>query len=160
LDEQDDAHWSEQLKWRAPSLLVYQFGANESADGFVYPMADYNRTMKDVIRQGQQALPQSSCLVIGAMDRAVKKGDELISLRVLPVLIEEQHKVAADMGCAFFDTYAAMGGKGSMARWVRRGLGQADLTHPTAIGSEIVGNWLYRALVQGYRRHVGAGQVP
>jgi hypothetical protein len=36
LDKQDDAHWAEVLRWRAPDLLVYEFGANESGDGFVY----------------------------------------------------------------------------------------------------------------------------
>lgn len=150
LDEQDDAHWRQQLEWRKPDLFVYQFGANESADGFVYPMADYHRTMKQVLEQGQAAVPGASCLVLGAMDRAVKKGDTLISIRVLPSLIEEQRRVAAEVGCAFFDTYAAMGGKGSMARWVKRGLGQADLTHPTAVGAEVIGNWIYRALMEGY----------
>lgn len=153
LDEQDDAHWAEQLRFRAPNLLVYQFGANESADGFVYPMADYNRTMQQVLRQGKTAVPDAGCLVIGAMDRAVKRDDQLITLKVLPVLIDEQRKAAADVGCAFFDTYTAMGGRGSMARWVKRGLGQADLTHPTAIGAEIIGNWVYRALMDGFESY-------
>ena len=51
---------------------------------------------------------------------------------------------------AFFDVYTAMGGARSMPTWVRRGLGNADLTHPTAVGSEVIGNWIYRALMQSY----------
>ncbi|HET9954471.1 MAG TPA: hypothetical protein VFQ61_08200 [Polyangiaceae bacterium] len=151
LDKQEDAHYAEQLKLRNFDLLVYEFGANESADGFLYPMPEYHDTMKQVIAQGQAALPESSCLVIGAMDRAVQKGDELIGIRVLPFLIEEQRKVAAELGCGFFDTYTAMGGRGSMAKWVKRGLGQADLTHPTAVGSDVIGTWIYRALWRGYQ---------
>lgn len=150
LDKQDDAHWAEQLAWRKPDLLVYQFGANESGDGFLYPMADYLRTMKDVIAQGQRALPHSSCLVIGAMDRAAKAGEEIVSLRVIPSIVLTQRRAAAEIGCAFFDTYTAMGGARSMPTWVRRGLGQADLTHPTGVGSEVIGNWLYRALMKAY----------
>ena len=150
LDKQDDAHWAEQLAWRKPDLLIYEFGANESSDGFLYSMADYHRTMKDVLTQGQRALPESSCLVIGAMDRATKVGDEIVSLRVIPAIVEEQRTTAAEVGCAFFDTYVAMGGARSMPTWVRRGLGQADMTHPTAVGSEVIGNWVYRALMQGY----------
>ena len=150
LDKQDDAHWAEQLAWRKPDLLIYEFGANESADGLLYPMVDYHRTMKDVLEQGKRALPGSSCLVIGAMDRATKQGDEVVSVSVIPTLVEEQRKTAAEVGCAFFDTYRAMGGARSMPTWVRRGLGQADLTHPTAIGSEVIGNWIFRALMQGY----------
>jgi len=150
LDKQDDAHWAEQLAWRRPDLLIYEFGANESGDGFLYPMVDYHRTMKDVLEQGQRALPSSSCLVIGAMDRAAKVGDEVVSMRVIPAIVEEQRKAAAEVGCAFFDTYTAMGGARSMPTWVRRGLGQADMTHPTAIGSEVIGNWIFRALMQRY----------
>ncbi|HKO52595.1 MAG TPA: GDSL-type esterase/lipase family protein [Polyangiaceae bacterium] len=150
LDKADDAHWAEQLRFRKPDLLIYQFGANESGDGFLYSMADYHRTMKEVIAQGQHALPESSCLVIGAMDRAAKVGDEIVSMRVIPSIVEEQRRAAAELGCAFFDTYTAMGGARSMPTWVRRGLGQADLTHPTAIGSEVIGNWVYRALMKSY----------
>jgi lysophospholipase L1-like esterase len=156
LDKQDDAHWAEQLAWRKPDLLIYEFGANESGDGFLYSMADYHRTMKDVLTQGQRALPGSSCLVIGAMDRAAKVGDEIVSMRVIPSLVAEQRSTAAEVGCAFFDTYSAMGGAHSMPTWVRRGLGQADMTHPTALGSEVIGDWLFRGLMQTYNASLKA----
>ncbi len=150
LDKEDDAHWAEQLAWRRPDLLIYEFGANESGDGFLYPMADYHRTMKDVLVQGQRARPGSSCLVIGAMDRAAKVGEEIVSLRVIPALVAEQRRTSAEVGCAFFDTYTAMGGARSMPTWVRRGLGQADMTHPSALGAEVIGNWIFRGLMQAY----------
>jgi hypothetical protein len=156
LDKQDDAHWAEQLRLRGPSLLVYQFGANESADGFAYPMDEYHATMKEVLIQGQRAVPEASCLVIGAMDRAAKVGDELKSIRVLPHLVREQERAAEEAGCAYFDTYQSMGGHGSMPSWVRRGLGQADFTHPTAVGAQVIGTWIYRALMQGYDEYRAA----
>ncbi|HEX6275570.1 MAG TPA: GDSL-type esterase/lipase family protein [Polyangiaceae bacterium] len=156
LDKQDDAHWAEQLRTRSSDLLIYQFGTNESGDGFLYPMVDYHRTMRDVIEQGQRALPESSCLVIGAMDRAVRQGESLVSVRVIPSLVDEQRKVAAEVGCAFFDTYAAMGGRGSMPNWVRRGLGQADLMHPTGAGAERISDWVFDVVMRGYAAHRAA----
>ena len=150
LDKQDDAHWAEQLRFRSHDLLIYEFGANESGDGFLYSMQDYHRTMREVIEQGQRALPESSCLVIGAMDRAARQGDAIVSVRVIPSLVEEQRKVAAEIGCAFYDTYAAMGGRGSMPTWVKRGLGQADLTHPTGAGAERISDWVFDTLMRGY----------
>jgi lysophospholipase L1-like esterase len=158
LDKQDDAHWAEQLRWREPNLLIFQFGANESADGFAYPMSDYQATMKEVLAQSKRAVPDAGCLVVGAMDRAHKVDDALRTLQIIPLIVERQRAVAAEVGCAFFDTFEAMGGRGSMANWVRRGLGQADMTHPTAVGAEIIGNWLYRALVKGYRGFLEGGQ--
>lgn len=153
LDKQDDAHWAETLRWRKPDLLIYQFGANESGDGFAYPMDEYFRTMKDVLDQGRRARPEMGCLVVAAMDRAEKKGTTLSTMAVIPAIVAEQRKAAAASGCAFFDTYKAMGGAGSMAAWVGRGLGQADLTHPTGVGSEVLGNWIFRALAQGYESY-------
>jgi len=160
MDKQDDQHWADQLKLRGPQLLVYQFGANESADGFLYAMSDYHRTMRDVLEQGKRALPASSCLVIGAMDRAAKAGDEIVSLRVMPALLENQKQAALDAGCAFFDTYTAMGGARSMPRWVKKGLGQADLTHPTSVGAEIIGTWIYRALMASYVSYGKSARPP
>jgi hypothetical protein len=154
LDKENDAHWARQLQWRHPNLMIYEFGANESADGFAYPMKEFKRTMEDVLRQGRQAVPEAGCLVLAAMDRAEKRGDDLVTLPVIPVLVKMQHEAADDVGCAFFNTYEAMGGRGSMAAWVRRGLGQADLTHPTGVGSEVLGTWVYRALMQGYGAYV------
>lgn len=153
LDKQDDAHFAEQLQSRKPDLVVYQFGANESGDAFAYPMADFHRTMKEVIAQVQRAVPDSSCLVIGAMDRAAKQGEEIVSVRVIPSLVEEQRKAAAELGCAYFDTYKAMGGKGSMPIWVRRGLAQADLTHPSGAGAERLGNWIFGAMMRDFAAH-------
>jgi len=156
LDKQDDAHWAEQLQQRSPDLLVYQFGANESADGLMYSMADYHRTFRNVVEQGRRALPNAGCLIVGPLDRATKKGEELVSVGVIPLLVKEQREVAAETGCAFFDTYHAMGGGGSMARWLKRGLGQADMTHPSGAGAEIIGAWIFRALMQRYGA-AGAG---
>ncbi|MBK7586463.1 MAG: hypothetical protein IPI67_40530 [Myxococcales bacterium] len=153
LDKQDDQHWAETLRWRRPNLLIYEFGANESGDGFAYPMDEYFRTMKDVLEQGKRAVPDAGCLVVGAMDRAEKKGTTLASMAVIPAIVAEQRKASAAAGCAFFDIYKAMGGPGSMAAWVGRGLGQADLTHPTGVGSEVLGNWIFRALMAGYDDH-------
>jgi lysophospholipase L1-like esterase len=150
LLKQNEAHFAEQLRFRSPELVIYEFGANESGDGFVYPMEDYRRTMKEVLVQVRRALPDSACLVISTMDRAAKQGDEIVSVRVIPSLVAEQRRVAADVGCAYFDTYRAMGGKGSMPIWVRRGLGQADLTHPTGAGAERIGNWVYGAVMREY----------
>jgi len=161
LDKEDDAHWTEQLRSRAPDLLVYQFGANESIDGFLYSMSDFHRTMHDIVMQGKTALPGSSCLVIGAMDRAAKQGDEIVSVRVIPSLVAEQRAVALECGCAYFDTYRAMGGKGSMPIWVKRGLGQADLTHPSGAGAERLAHWIYGALLRGYQAFApSAPRVP
>jgi lysophospholipase L1-like esterase len=155
LGQQDKPSFGEQLGWRKPSLIVYQFGANESADGFAYSMADYHRTLLEVLQQAKQAVPDAGCLVLGAMDRAERHGEEMSTAPVIPALVEEQRKASAEAGCAFFNLYQAMGGRGSMATWVRRGLGQADLTHPSGSGAEVLASWIQRALLAGFKPAAG-----
>jgi len=160
LDKQDDAHWAEQLKLRDSNLLVYEFGANESGDGFAYSMEDYDRTMREVLLQGKRALPNASCLVLAAMDRARKEGGVLVTLPIIPHIVKQQAETAKAVGCAFWNTYEAMGGRGSMAKWVRRGLGQADFTHPSGYGAQVLGNWVYQALMQAYDAYSASADTP
>jgi lysophospholipase L1-like esterase len=150
LDESDDANFAEALSWRKPNLLVFQFGANESGDGFAYPMPEYHRTMKAVIEKMAAAVPAAGCLVIGAMDRARKENDRLVTVPIIPHIVEEQRRVATETGCAYYGTFEAMGGKGSMARWVAKGYGAGDFTHPTSWGAEKLGKWIYSALMSSY----------
>jgi len=156
LDKSDDAHFAEQLKQRDPSLTVFQYGMNESEDGELFPLDQYESTMKAVLTQVRTALPQASCLLIGPMDRADKKGTTYTSRPVIPKLAAIQRKVAAEVGCAYWDTYSAMGGVGSMGVWVQRGLGGADLAHPSSAGAEVLGNWIYLALMEGYDKFLNA----
>jgi len=150
LSENDDSHFAEALAWRKPNLVVFQFGANESADGFAYPMPAYHESMKQVLDRVRLATPDAGCLIIGAMDRARRENEHLVTVPIIPHIVEEQRRVASEVGCAFWSAYDAMGGKGSMARWVRLGLGTGDYTHPTSWGAERLGNWIYSALMQSY----------
>ncbi len=146
----DAAHFAKSIEWRHPNLVVFQFGANESADGFAYPMPEYHQAMKELIERILRSTPDAGCLVIGAMDRARKEGDRLVTVPVIPLLVEEQRKASAEVGCAFWSAFDAMGGRGSMARWVRLGLGTGDFTHPTSWGADKLGRWIYSALMKDY----------
>ncbi|MGB1016578.1 MAG: hypothetical protein ACPG4T_20745, partial [Nannocystaceae bacterium] len=69
-----------------------------------------------------------------------------------PRMIEAQRKVARAEGCAFFDTVAAMGGEGSAGRWFKRKprLIGGDLSHATSKGHQVIGELVYRAVIEGY----------
>ncbi|WP_437619808.1 GDSL-type esterase/lipase family protein [Sorangium sp. So ce1151] len=150
LDKSDDAHFAEQLRARSPSLTVFHYGMNESEDGELFPLDQVESTMKAVLDQVRAALPESSCLLVGPMDRADKKGEVYRSRPVIPKLAAIQRRVAGQVGCGYFDTFGAMGGSGSMGIWVQRGLGGADLAHPSGAGAEVIGRWLYLALMEAY----------
>jgi hypothetical protein len=154
LDKLDDAHWAEQLRLRNPNLLVFHFGANESSDGFAYSMAEYHASMVAVLTQAKNAVPKASCLVMGAMDSGKKYDQAILTHPIIPHIVNEQRAVARELGCAFWNTFEAMGGHGSMAVWAKRGLAQADLIHPSGWGAQVLGTWLYAALTRGYHEYL------
>ncbi|MBK8251947.1 MAG: hypothetical protein IPK82_04690 [Polyangiaceae bacterium] len=150
LDANDDAHWAEHLKKRDPSLVMFAYGINEVADGEAFPIPKFIETGRPVLAQIRAALPDAACLVIGPLDRATKSSDGYGASAFVPKLAAAQRQIAAETGCAYWDTFAAMGGSGSMGIWVQRGLGQADLAHPSGVGAEVIGNWIYLALMEAY----------
>jgi lysophospholipase L1-like esterase len=160
LDQSDDVHFAEQLRLRDPSLTVFQYGMNESEDGELFPLDQYESTMKAVLQQVKAALPRGACLLVGPLDRAEKKGDGFRSRPVIPKLAAIQRKVAGEVGCGYWDTLGAMGGFGSMATWYQRGLGGADLAHPSSAGAEVLGNWIYLALMEGYEGYRARKDAP
>ena len=64
----------------------------------------------------------------------------------MPRIVDGQRAAAFEVGCAFYDTYSAMGGELSMVRWMRRGLASSDLTHPSPEGGAVLAEGLFRAL--------------
>ncbi len=87
------------------------------------------------------------------MDRGERKNNgEIGTVEAMPRLVDIESKVAAETGVAFFNTFQAMGGEGTMAKWYNgepRLVG-ADFIHPMPAGARIVGELLYNALREGY----------
>ena len=80
------------------------------------------------------------------------KSGEIQTVPEMPRLVEIESGVASDLGVAFFNTFQAMGGPGTMARWYSSEprLVGADYIHPMPAGAKIVGELLYSALRDGY----------
>ena len=74
---------------------------------------------------------------------------------MVPRVTEAQREVALEQGCAFFDTLAAMGGEGAVARWRRSQppLISGDLAHLNQPGQKVMGRMIYLALMQAYREY-------
>jgi lysophospholipase L1-like esterase len=148
---QDAAHWHDQLALRDPALILFQYGTNES-DLWKLDRAEYEAALGGLVDELRQAAPSASLLVVSPLDRAHDQGGKLETKPVILDLIAIQRRVALSHGAAFWCTFDAMGGEGSMARWVKAKpqLGGGDLTHPTPLGAEVLGDMLADALVKGY----------
>ncbi len=149
----DAQHWYGQLRERDPQLLVLHYGTNEG-EAADLGTKNYREDLLPVVRGLRAGLPHVPCLLVGPMDRADKnEAGELVSRPVVQRITDVQRRVAYMAGCAFFDTFRAMGGEGSMAKWYRSRLGGGDMTHPTRLGADRIGALIFTSLMDGYKRH-------
>src|SRR5205085_2030966 len=101
----------------------------------------YEKELREAIRRIHSAVPDASVLVMGPMDRGRRAaGGDIETMPTIPRIVEIQKRVAADTGCGFFDTFAAMGGAGAMARWYtsQPRLVSADFIHPYPAGGKMI----------------------
>jgi lysophospholipase L1-like esterase len=150
----DKPQWTEELQHQHPDLVVINYGTNESiyAD---YIERYYPGELRQVIERVKAAVPRASVLIMSPMDRGQRDSNSRITtVPALPRLVEIQRQIASEMGCAFFNTFQAMGGEGTMARWYDSTprLVSADFTHPMPAGARKVGVLLDQALESGFRQ--------
>jgi lysophospholipase L1-like esterase len=144
-----------QLGRRAPDLVIVQFGTNETEDRPYHP-EELTRMLGELLARISAAAPQASCLVLTPYDRGVKRRSSGSHENIARAVSEV--RAAARAGrCALFDTYEAMGGPGTIARWVRERPPRAafDRTHLTPLGAQAIGELLTRALLEAYETSVG-----
>jgi lysophospholipase L1-like esterase len=148
----DHTSWTAALQHAAPTLVIINYGTNESGFG-AFVDKQYEGELRLAIQRIRNALPNVSILVMSPMDRGERSGiDQIQTMKTIPRIVAIQKRVAADTHCAFFDTFNAMGGDGTMARWYNGNprLVAGDLIHPTPQGAGIVAKAFVKDLLEGY----------
>lgn len=165
LDYQDAEHLAWQLQRRDIDLMVFMFGGNDvqrEASDLKHTMRPYEEEYSRVIRKFRSGRPEASCMIMSLIDHGARADGIIRTRSIVPRLVEAQRRVALEEGCAFFDTFNAMGGMHSIARWLRARpqLAAPDLSHPTRAGQGVIATLIYRALMLEYaafrREHEGA----
>jgi lysophospholipase L1-like esterase len=150
----NEAHWTAELRHYKPDLIIVNYGTNES--GFPdFVDSTWGREMRKVVARLQRAMPEASILLMSPMDRGAKGvNGEIDTIPTMPRLVATESKIAADTGVAFFDTFEAMGGSGTMGRWYTSEprLVGSDYIHPMPAGARIVGELLFSALREGFNQ--------
>ncbi len=149
----DDHHIASQVAHRDPNLLVLNYGGNDLrrfVTRSVTPAA-YKEEYRTVVRKLRAGKPGLACLVVGIIDHG-RSGPYDVEPRHTAAMVAVQREVAAEEGCAFFDSVAAMGGLGSVHRWLsqRPRLVEPDLKHLNRRGRDHMGGLIYAALLSGY----------
>jgi lysophospholipase L1-like esterase len=148
-------HWAAELRRRNPDMVVINYGTNE-ADFAEFVDKYYEKELREAIRRVRAALPAASILVMSPMDRGHLTGPgEIETMPTIPLIVATQRRVAQDTGCGFFDTFTAMGGAGTMARWYasQPRLVSADFIHPYPAGGKIVATIFVKQIESGLSRY-------
>jgi lysophospholipase L1-like esterase len=147
----DQNLWFEQLRRRDPTLVLLAYGTNEANDTSE-PITQYEANLREVVRRVHAAVPKASCLLVGPGDFPLSENGTWVTRPRLQQIIETQRRVALESSCGFWDSFAFMGGEGSMERWTRASpqLGAPDHIHLTVRGYVRLGMGLGDALLRAY----------
>ena len=145
----DPEHLAQQMALRKPALVVLQYGTNESEAQDL--ARNYEKALGNLVSMIKAAAPNASILIAAPLDRAeTAESGGFHTKPIIKKLVAAQRNVARESGVAFWNTYEAMGGEGSMAKWVKNGLGGGDYTHPTPAGAGVIGDLFYKSLTTGF----------
>jgi lysophospholipase L1-like esterase len=149
----DERTLSAHLASRAPDLAVIMLGGNETK------RLAWRRRSVETIEGDLRAMihrvrdvEQTACLVVGPVDAVVGKDapDPWRQRPQLQTVNDVHRRVAHEEGCAFFDLFEAMGGKGSLKRLRAANALHDDLVHPRGRGLDVLGHLLAEALLTSW----------
>ncbi|WP_029415088.1 GDSL-type esterase/lipase family protein [Brevundimonas bacteroides] len=148
-----------------PDLIVLAYGTNEGFDDLLDPAA-YEGRLRQQIERVRQAAPSASLLILGAPEAMRGEGGGRCpedpegrwrAPDMLAVVRDVQHRVAAEMGVAFWDWRGRMGGDCS-AHALTLGpepLMRLDHVHFTGAGGDWIGGLLFEDLMAAHTRRGG-----
>ncbi|HEX8846336.1 MAG TPA: GDSL-type esterase/lipase family protein [Pyrinomonadaceae bacterium] len=145
----NDTAFVDNIVQRKPDLIIVAYGTNEVTDDD-WTIESYQRMFAAILKRFRRAAPQASILVYGPPDR----GDVALAGSKMPAMIEAQRRAAFEVGAAFWSSYGAMGGGGSMDVWAAQGLGQGDRVHLTSAGYQRMGTMFYEDVSDAYKKYL------
>jgi hypothetical protein len=129
------------LEHRGYGILVLHMGTNTWTNE-----PKRAESMRAVLARLREEVPDVPLLVMSSPDHATNA--ELIA----SILTPEQRSIAHDLGAAFFDFHAAMGGIGSMQAFFRNKMAMNDVVHFNEAGGAFMGRRVLYALWRDFSR--------
>jgi hypothetical protein len=132
-------------------LVIMQFGVN-AASALAGNIGNYERAYLKQLNALHQSDPSLSIIVIGISDLSQNTTKGYVTHEAVEKIRDAQKRAAFAAGCAFWDSYSAMGGKNSMPSWVfaHPPLAQKDFIHFNPMGAKLIGEMFYRSVMKEY----------
>jgi hypothetical protein len=115
----------------------------------------YEKGMNNVIKHMKASFPNTSILLVSVGDKSYKKDGVFQTDPSVLLMLEIQKRLAKNNQIAFWNLYEAMGGNGSMVKWVEGDTAYAnkDYTHLNFRGAHKIGKMLYEKLLNEYTNY-------
>jgi hypothetical protein len=135
-------------------LIILGYGVNALSPNMT-SFAWYEHGMNNVIKHIKESFPNTSILLISVGDKSYKKDGVFQTDPSVLLMVEAQKRLAKKNQLAFWNLYEAMGGNGSMVKWVEGDTAYAnkDYTHFNFRGAHRIGKMLYDQLVNEYKNY-------
>jgi len=136
-----------------PRLIIMQFGGN------VVPyISNYDYYRRRFIRELnylRSLTPETAIVVIGPGDMSMKENGRFVTYHTLEPVRDALRDAAHETGCAFWDMYAAMGGRNSIQNFVRAQppLASPDYIHFTPRGANLMAGMFFDAVMLEYGKY-------
>ena len=131
---------------RPYDLIVLQYGLNVASDS-VREYGWYRNQMVNVVQHIQNCFPGADILMLGVSDRSHKRGGAYSTMPAVLSLLRAQRQTAKKTEVAFWNIFAAMGGRNSMVKYVNSNWASKDYTHLSFRGGREIANALYDAIL-------------
>jgi lysophospholipase L1-like esterase len=152
-----DTSFLKQIQVENPyDLIVLQFGVNVLYKPETTNFNFYEKLFEPVLVKFRHCFPEAEILVIGSTDRAFRYPEGYSSAIGIDSLIKLQAAMAYKNNANFYNQYATMGGKNSLVKWAEQNppLANKDYIHPNPRGAEVLGKFLFNAVMKEYRKYI------
>jgi hypothetical protein len=132
-------------------LIILEYGLN-AVSPTITDYGWYEQGMNNVIQHIHASFPEASILLISVGDKSYRNNGIYETDPSVPLLVEAQKRMAKNNRIAFWSLYDAMGGYGSMVKWVEGDtvFANKDYTHFNYRGAHKVGKLLFSKLMNEY----------
>jgi len=134
-------------------LFIMQFGGNSVP--YLKDSVGVERStsyFKGQLKTIQRLRPNAMIIVIGPSDMSTLIEAEYRTYPLLPLFVDNLREMTKEIGGAYFDMYAAMGGEDAMVSWVEKGLASKDYVHFTPKGASIATQKFYDAFMTSFNK--------
>lgn len=146
--------FEKELAFLKPDLVIFAIGIND-ANVEKFDDKSFRNNYETLIQRIKRVNPDVAFIfeTNNDMYRKVRKrryvqhpvGEQ--ARKVFFQLAEKHH-------AGVWDKFSLMGGLGSMAKWEKANLAKKDKVHFTLAGYHLLGDMLYKALIDAYQQHI------